>query len=239
ARLVQENAMDVPQCDSILAVPTLAMIGSLPSCQWYNDGQVLQVLLGDGPTVQTGSTISTLPSVLAAADTSDAAGALTAVVVSSLAPVTPGAVLQIWPPQALPCSSVILSGTLSTGAAGRHFSSVAWRFGTADVATGGLEAFLNAASTSNSLKLEIPGTALSTAVAASAANLVRLEIVLQVTNWLGLSSETSDILTVDRSGTVAPLVYPSSITNRTIQSSQAVSFSVATRYADQTACGTA
>ena len=34
-----------------------------------------------------------------AADTSDAAGALTAVVVSSLAPVTPGAVLQIWPPQ--------------------------------------------------------------------------------------------------------------------------------------------
>lgn len=43
--------------------------------------------------------------------------------------------------QALPCSSVILSGTLSTGAAGRHFSSVAWRFGTADVATGGLEAW--------------------------------------------------------------------------------------------------
>ncbi|CAL1151905.1 unnamed protein product [Cladocopium goreaui] len=240
AREFAENGTDVPQCDSILATATVQKIGTLPSCQWFMEGQVLQVRLGEGPSIAPGQAVSTLASALAAkdADPLTAAGSLTASVTTKLSALAPEASLQIWPPQAKPCSSVILSGAQSTGAAGRAFV-VAWSFGSADVATGTLQAYLTAASASNSLKLEIPGSALSAAVSSSSASLVQFEIILQITNWLGLSHNTSDILTVDRSGIAVPLVYPASITNRRIQSNQAVTFSITTRYADESACGTA
>lgn len=49
------------------------------------------------------------------------------------------------------------------------------------------------------------------------------------------------MLTIDRSSLERPLVFPTSSTNRTIQSNQAVSFSIATRHSlgGLTACGRA
>ena len=41
-------------------------IGTLPSCQWFMEGQVLQVLLGEEPSIALGDVVSTLPSALAA-----------------------------------------------------------------------------------------------------------------------------------------------------------------------------
>jgi len=240
AREFAENGTDVPACDAILETATVQKIGTLPSCQWFMEGQVLQVLLGEEPSIALGDVVSTLPSALAAKDEDPlvAAGALTASVTSTLTFITPEASLEIWPPQAKPCSALIVSAARSIGAAGRKFT-VSWSFGAVDVATTALEVDLARASLYNSLKFRIPGSTLSSAVSSSSATSVQLEIKVQITNWLGLSHTTSAIVTVDLSGAAVPLVYPTSLLNRTIQSNQAVTFSVMTRYADESACGTA
>lgn len=242
AREFAENGTDVPACDAILETATVQKIGTLPSCQWFMEGQVLQVLLGEEPSIALGDVVSTLSSALAAKDEDPlvAAGALTASVTSTLTSITPEANLEIWPPQAKPCSALIISAARSIGAAGRKFT-VSWSFGTGtvDVATASLEVYLARASLYNDLKFRIPGSMLSSAVSSSTGTSVQLEIKVQITNWLGLSHTTSAIVTVDRSGAAVPLVYPTSLLSRTIQSNQAVTFSVMTRYADESACGTA
>lgn len=97
------------------------------------------MILGDEPTVAIGQVVST-QAVLAAKGAENAtATSLSATVTSQLQPVAPTALLQVWPPEATDCTSVVLSGARSWGALGRRLRA-AWRFGAVEVSAIGLEA---------------------------------------------------------------------------------------------------
>ncbi|CAJ1392767.1 unnamed protein product [Effrenium voratum] len=217
-------------CESILSASSLATMGRLPSCRWLQSGAVLEVLLGDQPSLSVNDTVATLPSVLVAtAASADPPAPELSGLVEGGSATAPEAILMAWPPVAAPCTTVHLSAAQSRGAYGRPLTAQ-WRL-TAPNTAPALEAILNA---SSALTVELPATAVSDWSGSGNAS---VEVVVTVTNWLGLSHSATAPLSVNSAA--QPPVYPSTVTEKAIALSGSTTFSVATRYADPSACGAA
>ncbi|CAE7023224.1 galc [Symbiodinium natans] len=224
------NVTTFSGCESVLSGASLQRMGTSPQCQWLLGGMALQVLLGHQPVLEPGDVVELLPSV---------GPALQTTVNSSELPQAMAA-LQLLPPQVQRCGlvDVVVDASLSSGGAGRLLAAE-WRTGGSSQLQAGqvIQEFL--ALQNGSLSFTLPAATISGAVdAALAADtslmLVRIELVLSTSNWLGLTNETSAVLEVDLSDAHLPVLEPS--LSQSIRTNQSVSFRAATRYAELTTC---
>ncbi|CAK9051044.1 unnamed protein product [Durusdinium trenchii] len=228
-----------PDCATIFTADTMALLGSSPSCTWKATHRSLDVALGQQPTVQPGSLLETLPGALAP----ERFGSLTATVETGEAVVQPHAVVQASPLILQACGRVLVSAVASTGSAGRGFT-VVWSLGpqsTVPLAQQ-LQATVSAAT---ELSFEIPTLEFFAAVETTKATMgssfystdIKLEFVVEITNWLGVSDQASAVVQLEKSDVPILIVNPTSPFHRQIFNSEEVKFSVETRHAD-TSCGT-
>ncbi|CAE7740143.1 galc [Symbiodinium sp. CCMP2592] len=227
------NVSALSDCDAVLPGASLQKMGTAPQCQWLLGGLAFQVMLGHQPTLELGDVIELLPAV---------GSALQATVNSSDRPEAVAS-LKLLPAQVQRCGlvDVAVDASLSSGGAGRPLQAE-WRTGAGSQLQAGQVIQDLLAAQNGTLSFTLPATSIASAVdAAVVANasltMVHVEVVLAVTNWLGLTSETSAMLEVDLSEVQLPVLEASP--SKSIRTNQSVTFNALARYAQAASCTTA